>query len=93
MPLVFTDQVANSSLFANASDFILDSFSNFNVTMNNHFYGISANGFQRNKILKSFYRVLSTNIDRDGVQFVSTIESFRFPIVGTQWHPEKNLFE
>ncbi|XP_008395039.1 gamma-glutamyl hydrolase-like [Poecilia reticulata] len=42
--------------------------------------------------LKSFYKVLSTNTDGN-TEFVSTVEAYRFPVYGTQWHPEKNAFE
>jgi gamma-glutamyl hydrolase len=37
--------------------------------------------------------MLSTNKDRQGVEFVSMIEAFKYPIFGSQWHPEKNNFE
>jgi len=39
------------------------------------------------------FDVLSTNSDRQGVDFVSSIEAKDFPIYGTQWHPEKNAYE
>ena len=37
--------------------------------------------------------MLSTNKDRQGSEFVSMIEAFKYPIFGSQWHPEKNNFE
>ena len=37
--------------------------------------------------------MLSTNKDRQGVEFVSMIEAYKYPIFGSQWHPEKNNFE
>lgn len=37
--------------------------------------------------------MLSTNVDRKGRVFGSTIEGKRYPVFGTQWHPEKNIFE
>lgn len=54
------------------------------------------------------FNVLSTNVDRKGVPFVSTFEGLSsgrsvvsdcslsgktLPIYATQWHPEKNSFE
>lgn len=43
--------------------------------------------------MTSFFNVLSTNVDRKGREFISGWESKKFPIYGTQWHPEKNPFE
>jgi len=37
--------------------------------------------------------VLSTNRDRKGIEFISTIEGKSMPFYATQWHPEKNAFE
>ena len=63
------------------------------VTMNNHHYGIYTKHFQETDILTNFYNILSTNKDGYGDEFVSTIESQKYPIYGTQWHPEKNAYE
>lgn len=62
------------------------------VTMNNHNWGVSTTSFDRSELAKSF-RLLSTNIDVDGGQFVSTIEHATWPVYAVQWHPEKNNFE
>ena len=40
-----------------------------------------------------FYVLVSTNFDRRGQAFVSTMEGWDYPIVGTQWHPERNAYE
>jgi hypothetical protein len=37
--------------------------------------------------------MVSTNVDRMGQPFVSTLESKAYPFYGSQWHPEKNGFE
>ena len=36
---------------------------------------------------------LSTNIDQEGLEFISTIEAREFPFYGSQFHPEKIAFE
>ena len=36
---------------------------------------------------------MSTNRGRKGNEFVSTIESSKYPIFATQWHPERPQFE
>ena len=61
--------------------------------MNNHQAGVTPATFKENSKLNSFFDVLSTNVDRKGRAFVSTVESKTYPVYGTQWHPEKNNFE
>lgn len=92
IPLNFTAAAKSSRLFANSGDIyrILESES---VTMNNHHYGIYPEHFAKTPALTSMFQVLSTNTDRQGVEFVSTIEAYKYPIFGSQWHPEKNNFE
>lgn len=51
------------------------------------------NFFAMQVVIIIFMIVLSNNKARDGVEFVSTMEAFNYPIFGTQWHPEKNDFE
>jgi gamma-glutamyl hydrolase len=63
------------------------------VAMNNHMAGMSAAHFAGTAKLAGIYNVLSTNVDRKGREFVSTIEAKAMPLYGTQWHPEKNNFE
>ena len=53
-----------------------------NVTMNNHQSGVSPTTFTTNSALASFYRVLSTNVDRKGKPFVSSIEGIKYPVFG-----------
>lgn len=40
-------------------------------------------------------KVLATSSDRDGKEYVAAFEGIgeRSYVSGTQWHPEKNLFE
>ena len=62
--------------------------------MNSHGHGLLMSEYERNTNLKSFFRVLSTNIaPSNGAVFVSTMEALEYPFYGTQWHPEKNNFE
>lgn len=93
LPLDFTASAASSKLLAPAPDRVYDILATQNVTMNNHHYGIYTEHFRQTPALTSFFDLLSTNEDRRGAEFVSTIEAFKYPIFGTQWHPEKNSFE
>lgn len=93
IPLEFTENAKTSKLFGGAQPEIMNILSKQNVTMNNHHYGIYTDHFAATPALSEFFNVLSTNKDRKGDEFVSTIEAYKYPIFGTRWHPEKNSFE
>eukprot|EP01156_Anaeramoeba_ignava_P016015 Anaeramoba_ignava/a617636_21.p1 GENE.a617636_21~~a617636_21.p1 ORF type:complete len:178 (+),score=62.89 a617636_21:424-957(+) len=95
LPLYFTTLTPKSRMFKNASSEILLILSSKNVTLNNHEYGVLVDTFNNNNKLSQFYSVLSYNyeISLQKLPFVSTIESIDYPIYGTQFHPEKNIYE
>jgi gamma-glutamyl hydrolase len=93
IPLNFTSAAFKSRTFSKASTTVMKNLEYLNVTMNNHHYGIWTDHFKSDPTLSSFFNLLSNNNDRNGHEFVSTIESSQYPIYGTQWHPEKNQFE
>lgn len=37
--------------------------------------------------------MLSLNHDRNGTEFISSLESVDYPFYGVQFHPEKNAYE
>lgn len=90
-PLNFTADAKSSRMFASASPEIINALSSRPVTENYHHYSILSEDFDASKLSK-FYKKLSVNNDRKGVEFVSTMEGKDVPIYGTQWHPEKNSF-
>ena len=95
LPLNFTDESFNNSqLFLNSH--IRQIAATQNVTMNNHQRGILPEAFASDRLLSSMFKIISTNVDRLGQPFVSTIEAKNttmFPFYSVQWHPEKNNFE
>lgn len=93
IPLDFTRSFKDSKIFSRAPADLVNILAKQNVTMNNHHYGIYPDHFTSTPKLVDFYNMLSTNKDRQGVEFVSMIEAFKYPIFGSQWHPEKNNFE
>jgi len=93
VPLNFTSLASESKLFADASGDIMKILATEPVTMNNHMYGVSPSSYKSQSALNTFFDVLSFNDDRNGNVFLSTIESKDYPIYGTQWHPEKPLYE
>ncbi|XP_034441865.1 gamma-glutamyl hydrolase-like [Hippoglossus hippoglossus] len=93
LPLNFTRSKAHSSrLFRSFPKDVLRSLTEENITSNFHKWSLSSKNFSGNPKLKKFYKVLSTN--HDGKQeFISTMEAYRYPFYGVQWHPEKTPFE
>ena len=80
-------------MFKEAGHELMNILSSENVTMNNHHYGIWTDHFEQTESLSGFFNLLSVNKDGNGDEFVSSIEAYKYPIYGTQWHPEKNSFE
>lgn len=95
LPLDPTSALSSSRFFQAAdSQGVKDILLQQNVTMNNHHYGVTPEDFRSNKNLTSIFgEPLSTNQDRKGRTFVSTIEGLSMPLYGAQWHPEKPIFE
>ena len=93
LPLNFTPQYQNSKMFTNISPKLAKYLSTAPTTLNLHKNCVSTETFKSNKKLNNFFRVLSTNYDRQGKEFVSTMEGIKYPFYATQWHPEKNSFE
>lgn len=70
---------SSSRMFADASAAVMTTLTTLNSTMNFHHDGIDTSVFQGNEKLNKFYRLISTNVDRKGRGFVSTIEAFEVP--------------
>jgi transketolase len=90
LPLNITDEGEKSRMFKNMSPGCIKRLKTRNVTMNNHKMGVSPYKFKQHKNLNNFFKMVSTNKDRQGKKFVSTIEAHHYPFYGVQWHPERN---
>mmetsp|Transcript_28012 Transcript_28012/g.75667 ORF Transcript_28012/g.75667 Transcript_28012/m.75667 type:complete len:381 (+) Transcript_28012:150-1292(+) len=64
-----------------------------NIVLQNHMYGLPPPMYKKYPVLSEWYNILSTSKDRNGVEYVSTIEGKKYPFFGTQWHPEKPPYE
>lgn len=71
----------------------MDTLGGANSTINLHHDGVTVGAFEENPALGDFFVLVSTNFDRKGRAFVSTLEAWDFPITATQWHPERNALE
>lgn len=70
-----------------------DTMASNEVAFNSHVQGLDVSTFNDNEKLRRNFRLLSTNEDRNGRSFVSSMEAIDAPIYAVQYHPEKNIFE
>uniref|UniRef100_A0A7S2RTC8 folate gamma-glutamyl hydrolase n=1 Tax=Mucochytrium quahogii TaxID=96639 RepID=A0A7S2RTC8_9STRA len=94
MSLTFTEEAKSSKMFSRqVLPVSIEKWMKTEpVTTNFHHDGMDPESFKVNSNLSSFFRVTTTNIDKKGRPFVSTIEARDFPIYGVQWHPERPQF-
>ncbi|KAL6765833.1 class I glutamine amidotransferase-like protein [Haematococcus lacustris] len=64
-----------------------------NIVLQNHMYGMPPAMYTQHPVLASWYNIVSTSEDRNGTEYISTMEGKKYPFTGTQWHPEKPPFE
>jgi len=95
LALNMTPKAETSRMFGNEliPSTVIKILTTQNVTENLHHSGVTPANFTANEKLNSFYNILSTNRDREGKEFVSTMEGKNLPVYGTQWHPERPQFE
>jgi gamma-glutamyl hydrolase len=72
---------------------VMDIMSTMNVSLLNHYRGISPQAYAQYPSLGNMFKVLSYMKDKSGSTFVGMVEGVKYPIYGTQFHPEKNIFE
>lgn len=92
LPLNFTNGTLQSRMFRNFPSDLLLSLSVEPLTANFHKWSLSMKNFTTNEKLKKFFNVLSTNTDGK-TEFISTMEGYKYPVYGVQWHPEKGPYE
>jgi gamma-glutamyl hydrolase len=72
---------------------VMDNMASLNVSLLSHYHGISPQAYVQYPALGNMFKVLSHMKDKSGTTFVGMVEGVKYPIYGTQFHPEKNLFE
>lgn len=92
LALDYTEQ-ASSSRLMNPSQREVQWMGKENITANLHHDGLEPRVWNNNTKLTSFYRILSTNRDRKGREFISSYEAIDYPIYAVQFHPERPTFE
>jgi gamma-glutamyl hydrolase len=84
---------AQSRILQSLSPTITKYITTENITCNLHHDGVAPSNFKKSKSLTDYFHIISTNFDRKGKEFVSTIEAKDVPVYGAQWHPERPQFE
>jgi len=92
LPLNFTPNAHTSRMFGQMSPEILRTLTTKPATQNLHHDGILPETYTKNAKLAQTFVLLSTNTDKRGKPFASTIEGRKYPFYATQWHPERNQF-
>mmetsp|Transcript_21352 Transcript_21352/g.32545 ORF Transcript_21352/g.32545 Transcript_21352/m.32545 type:complete len:366 (-) Transcript_21352:50-1147(-) len=92
LPLEFTDYGLQKSRMFQNERYYSDIAQQYNVTYNSHYKGTTPDALRADEGVDSMFEIISTNVDANGKEFVSTIEAKDYPFYGTQWHPEK-IFE
>jgi len=91
--LFFTPESKRSRMFGSAPTSVLETLATTNCTMNWHHQGVAPSLYETNQNLANFFRILSTNVDRENKPFISSMEGINIPFYGTQFHPEWSIFE
>merc|ERR1712096_334816 len=94
IPLNFTPaSTSESVLLKDAPASILQALGETKMTANLHAAGVPPSAMRLDPKLRKFWRILATNLDRSGKEFVSLAESTELPFFASQFHPEKNSYE
>ncbi|XP_031637535.1 gamma-glutamyl hydrolase-like [Contarinia nasturtii] len=92
LPLNFTEGFRASRMFGTAPEHIINILNKEATTSNFHSYCVTQENMIEYGLAKK-WKTLSTNLDTNGLDFISAIEHKRYPFYGVQFHPEKNLYE
>jgi len=92
LPLDVVDGWEDSKLLGQAPSSVLEPLVSQPVTINFHHWCLTVENFTKYE-MENFWRLVSTNIDQEGLEFISTLEAKDYPFYATQFHPEKNSYE
>ena len=84
----------SSRLLREAPSHIVTALQHNPITVNLHSFSALASRIEHvGSATHAFFRVVGTNQDVHGKEFVSLFEARQYPFYGSQFHPEKNAFE
>jgi gamma-glutamyl hydrolase len=93
LPLEWTPSAAQSRWVQRMPKEVHKTLTDLPSTTNLHHDGVKPSVFDGNPSLNNFFQAVSTNRDRNGSEFISTMEAKSYPILAVQFHPERNQFE
>ncbi|RMX42927.1 hypothetical protein pdam_00024014, partial [Pocillopora damicornis] len=93
LKLILPKDYKTTSLWKFAPRQVVKFLQNNNAAFNNHKIGITPQNYVKYRRLNAFFRIVSTSKDRNGVEFISTMEGKRYPVYLLHWHPAKSQFE
>jgi gamma-glutamyl hydrolase len=87
--LQLTPAAAASTIFGGMSPTLRKKIGDpkYNITLENHMFGLPPVHYDTWPVLRQSFDILSTAVDRKGVEYVSTAEHKAYPFFATQWHP------
>uniref|UniRef100_A0A7S3IWN7 folate gamma-glutamyl hydrolase n=1 Tax=Strombidium inclinatum TaxID=197538 RepID=A0A7S3IWN7_9SPIT len=89
MPLNFTVDPLETKMYCGMNDHQLDDFKHGNFTLNSHSWSITPETMKSDEGLASFWNVTSHTSNEAGDVWVASMEAKDYPIMATQFHPEK----
>nr|CAH7762391.1 unnamed protein product [Callosobruchus chinensis] len=92
IPLTFAADYEKSRMFSKAPSEVINILKAKNVTYNFHRYCLTEETLRSYHLLPE-WKILSTDKDISGIEFISSMENNKYPFYGLQFHPEKNIFE
>jgi len=93
LPLDFEPVAKTSLMFGNAPKDVLNILANQSYSAHFHYKCLSVKKYAGSEKLVDFFNVLATCMAPLAGRFVSAMEAKNYPIWGTQFHAEKNLYE
>ncbi|CAH3127584.1 unnamed protein product [Pocillopora meandrina] len=93
LKLILPRNYKTTSLWKFAPRHVVKFLQNNNAAYNNHRKAITLQNYGKYRRLNAFFRIVSTSKDRNGVEFISTMEGKRYPVYLFHWHPAKSQFE
>nr|CAI5834707.1 unnamed protein product [Callosobruchus analis] len=79
-------------MFSKASQEVINILKTKDVTYNFHRYCLTEENLRKNHLLPE-WKIVSTDKDVSGIEFISSMENTKYPFYAVQFHPEKNIFE
>ncbi|XP_077291262.1 gamma-glutamyl hydrolase A-like [Arctopsyche grandis] len=92
LPLNFKPDYQLSKMFKDSPSDITTKLSTQDITSNFHSFCVTEADLKTNNLDKD-WTVIAINNDLNGFNFISAIESKKYPFYGVQFHPEKVMFE